>query len=173
MKPVIEYLGTYSFVDILSIVFLICTIIVCVEKAMKWIFDMFTKAYNKKKGKEEESTTIENSKAEIKELSAKIDELANLMNKQYLHLEKKIDEQKERLNDFEESSERRYLALLRDRILQGYRFFKRNVMEDGFVHINITDFESMQHLFTQYFECGGNGTVGTLHADFKTWKVDH
>lgn len=173
MKTAIEYMSEYTFIDIITIIFLICLVILAIEKVIRWIFGMFTVAYDKKKGKEKDASTISHLKSEIQDLSIKIDELGNLMHKQYVHLEKKIDEQKERLNLFEESSERRDLALLRDRLLQGYRFFKRNVAEDGLVHINIADFESMEHLFSQYFECGGNGTVGALHKDFKLWKVDN
>lgn len=173
MKTVIEYFETYTFVDILSIIFLVCTIVICVEKTCKWCWNMFIKAYNKKRGKEEEFITIDNLKLEIKELSIKIDEFANLMNRQYLHLEKKIDGQVERLNDFEKSSEKRDASLLRDRIIQGTRFFKKNVGEDGFVHISVADHDSLEHLFQDYFDCGGNGTVKSIYNnEFKTWKID-
>ena len=170
----IEFFSKYTLVDFLSFIALLIACFLGYEKLRKTGDSVFSSAYNKRRNKEKELSELDKHTQEIKLLIERIDELANLMNKQYLHLEKKIDENKARLDDFEESSEKRDLAILRDRLVQGIRFFKRNVKEDGFVHINITDYESLSHLFNEYFACGGNGTVGSMYnTEFKTWKIDN
>lgn len=45
------------------------------------------------------------------------------------------------------------LALCRDRILQGYRYYKRN---NG---ISAQDLETMNKLYAAYHALGGNGTI--------------
>lgn len=47
-------------------------------------------------------------------------------------------------------------ALCRDRILQGYRYYKRN---NG---ISAQDLETMNKLYGAYHALGGNGTITTI-----------
>lgn len=49
------------------------------------------------------------------------------------------------------------LALTRDRILQGYRYYKRN---GG---ISAQDHETMEKLYAAYHALGGNGTITVVH----------
>ncbi len=172
MKTVIEYFNTYTFIDILSIIFWICAIVLCIEKFIKWCLDKFLQMYNKKKGKEDDKTALQKHTSELKTLTTRIDELANLMNLQYQHLEKKIDRASQKVKDFEEMGKRRDAAILRDRIIQAIRFFGNNVDENGDVYVNVSDHENLTHLFEEYFSCGGNGTVKAMYKnEFKNWKI--
>ena len=102
MELLIAYLNDgHSITDLLYSILVIAAIIVCVEKFIKWIYDLFIKMYKRKRGQEDENTTIVKNTEQIKNLASAIDNLADLLNKQYQHLDKKIDEQKdtiERLN---------------------------------------------------------------------------
>lgn len=174
MEAIIAYLNEgHSIVELLSSILVIVSIIICVEKAIKWIYGLFLKMYKRKRGQESEFTTIEENTEQIKNLTTTIDNLADLLNKQYQHLDKKIDEQKERITKIDEDGKKRDCALLRDRILGGMRYFSQNKDEQGNVHISITDHENMEHLFEEYFNCNGNGTVKVMHEnEFKKFIID-
>ena len=81
------------------------------------------------------------------------------------HKLKKRDEQRdkedaERNNAIEireEAINQALRALCRDRILQGYRYYKRN---SG---ISTNDLETMTKLYNAYHGLGGNGTVTTIY----------
>ncbi len=49
------------------------------------------------------------------------------------------------------------LALTRDRILQGYRYYRKH---DG---ISTQDLETMEKLYNAYHALGGNGTITAVH----------
>ena len=96
-----------------------------------------------------------------------------MLNKQYQHLDKKIDEQKERITKIDEEGKKRDCAILRDRIIQSLRYFSQKKDESGIVHISLADHENMEALFIEYFECNGNGTVHTMYEnEFKNWIID-
>lgn len=174
MKTVIEYFSTHGFLDLMWALLVLVAIVVCIEKVIKWAFGIFIKAYNKKKGREEEVSTIDKNTAAIEELTKRIEELGNLVNKQYVHLDKKIDEQKDRITELDNSGKKRDCALLRDRIIGGTRYFSQNKDEQGRVHISLTDHENMSHLFEEYFYCKGNGTVKTMYEnEFQHWIIDN
>lgn len=173
MKTIIEYSDKYSFVDFLYLLFLLGAIIIIIEKVYKWVKSYFLLLHEKMKSKENENRTVSENTVDIQALSNKIEDLANLVHRQYMHLEKKIDEQRERLDILDDGGRKRDSALLRDRIVQGMRFFSKNIGEDGFVHIKLTDYENLSHLFEEYFQCGGNGALKKMYEDeFKTWKID-
>ena len=174
MELLITYLNDgHSITDLFTSIVIIAAIIVCVEKFIKWIYSLFIKAYRRKRGQEDETTTIAENTEQIKNLTTTIDNLADLLNKQYQHLDKKIDEQKERITKIDEDGKKRDCALLRDRILGGMRYFSQNKDEHGNVHIGITDHENMEHLFEEYFNCHGNGTVKTMYEnEFKKFIID-
>lgn len=174
MDTVIEYFAEHTFLDLMSALVVIVAVVVCIEKFFKWLWGMFIKAYNKMKGREEEVSTIDKNTAAIEALSVRIEELGNLVNKQYAHLDKKIDEQKDRLLKSEEENKTVDRAILRDRILGGMRYFGQNKDEEGVVHICITDHENMQHLFDAYFKRKGNGTVKKIYDnEFQNWIIDN
>lgn len=174
METIIQYFNDgYKLTDLLICIIIIVSIIVCIEKGIVWLYKKFLVLYKRKKGEEEELSTIDKNTYEIKRLNETIDNLAILINKQYRHLDKKIDEQKERLTTLDEEGQKRDCAILRDRILGGMRYFCQNRDDNGVVHINITDHENMEHLFEAYFSCHGNGTVKTMYDnEFKNWIID-
>lgn len=155
----------YSIVDILTIIIIIAIIIVCIEKTIKWCWDKFTILYNRKKGIEDKENLVNQNSIDIESLSQKIDDLASLLNKQYTHLEKKIDEQGERIEKLDIDRKTTDRSVLRDRILQGMRYFSQNKDESGRVHISLTDYENMDSLFSSYFECEGNGGVKHIYTE--------
>lgn len=174
MDTILEYFIEHTFWDLISALIVAVTVIVCVEKSLKWIWNIFIKAYNKKKGREEEVSILDKNTAAVTDLLVKIEELGDLVNQQYAHLDKKIDEQKEHLVALDIEGKKRDCALLRDRIIGGVRHFSQNVDDKGYVHISITDHENMSHLFEEYFLCNGNGTVKKMYDnEFQEWIIDN
>ena len=175
MNALVQYFSDgHSVTDLLLSIIVIIAIIVSIEKAMQWIYSKFLLLYKTKKGYEDETTTINDNTEQIKNLVVSIDNLGTLLNKQYQHLDKKIDEQKERITKIDEDGKKRDCAILRDRILGGMRFFCKNVDENGVVHISMADHENMSHLFEEYFKCGGNGSVKHLFdMEFSKFKIDN
>ena len=175
MDALVQYFSDgHSVTDLLLSIIVIITIIVSIEKAIQWIYGKFLLLYKTKKGYEDETTTINDNTEQIKNLVMSIDNLGTLLNKQYQHLDKKIDEQKERITKIDEDGKRRDCAILRDRILGGMRFFCNNTDENGVVHISMADHENMSHLFEEYFKCRGNGSVKHLYdAEFSKFKIDN
>lgn len=175
MDALVQYLSDgHSITDLLLSIIVIIAIIVSIEKAMQWIYGKFLLLYKTKKGYEDETTIINDNTEQIKNLVVSIDNLATLLNKQYQHLDRKIDEQKERITKIDENGKKRDCAILRDRILGGMRFFCKNVDENGVVHISMADHENMSHLFEEYFNCGGNGSVKHLYdMEFSKFKIDN
>lgn len=173
MKTIIEYFSNYSLTDFFYALLLIGAAILCFDKSYKWLKATFQNFHNKMKEKEEELSVLTKNVAEIRSFSDKIDELGNLVNKQYLHLEKKIEEQVNRLDLIEKQGKNRDAAILRDRLIQALRFFGNKVDKDNVVHIGVTDHENLTHLFEEYFACGGNGTIESMFKnEFKTWIID-
>lgn len=175
MELLIKYLSDgHGFIELFTAILVIAAVILGVEKFLKWVYNLFLKMHRRKKGEEDELAMLNKNTTEIKNLSESIENLATLINKQYRHLDKKIDEQKERLNEFDNAGKRRDCAILRDRILGGMRYFCQNTDSQGSVHISITDHENMEHLFEEYFDCNGNGTVKSIYEnEFKTWIIDN
>ena len=88
-------------------------------------------------------------------------------------LHDKIDEQKEHLEIIDFEGKKRDCAVLRDRILAGMRYFSQNKDEHGVVHISMTDYENMNEMFSEYFNCNGNGVCHSLYEnEFKKFKID-
>ena len=83
------------------------------------------------------------------------------------HEEQKEEEERVRRQAEEAQEKRRQeeynairaslLALTRDRILQGYRYYKR---EGG---VSAQDLETMNKLYAAYHALGGNGTITAVH----------
>ena len=57
------------------------------------------------------------------------------------------------------------LALIRDRILQGYRYYRR---ENG---ISPQDLETMTKLYMAYHALGGNGTITAVYDKIKNLPI--
>ena len=88
-------------------------------------------------------------------------------------LHDKIDEQREHLEDIDRDGKRRDCSLMRDRLIQGLRYFSQQKDETGAVHISMTDYENLNEMFTEYFKCNGNGVCHSLYEnEFKKFKID-
>ena len=173
MKTIIEYFNTHGFIDLMWALLLLVSVVICIEKFIKWSWGIFIKAYNKKKGREEEVSTIDKNTAAIEELTKRIEELGTLVNKQYTHLDKKIDEQKQHLETIDSDGKRRDCSIMRDRLIQALRYFSQNKDEHGIVHISMTDYENINEMFNEYFKCNGNGVCHSLYEnEFKKFKID-
>lgn len=93
--------------------------------------------------------------------------------KEISKLHDKIDEQRDHLEEIDADGKRRDAAILRDRLIQGLRYFSQQKDENGFVHISMTDYENLNEMFTEYFECNGNGVCHSLYEnEFKKFKID-
>lgn len=175
MELIIQYFNDgHNVSDLLFSIIVIIAIIVSIEKGIQWLYKKFLILYKRKKGYEDEELIINDNSNQIKNLTVSINNLADLLNKQYQHLDKKIDEQKERITKIDEDGKRRDCAILRDRIIGGMRFFSKNVDKDGVIHISMVDHENMTHLFDEYEKCGGNGSVKHLYdMEFSKFKIDN
>ena len=83
-----------------------------------------------------------------------------LFSKLKQHEEKREAEEDERLKETiarNEALRAGLLALCRDRILQGYRYYKK---KGG---ISAQDLETMQKLYNAYHALGGNGTITKVY----------
>lgn len=58
------------------------------------------------------------------------------------------------------------LALTRDRILQGYRYYRKQ----GFV--STQDLETMAKLYAAYHDLGGNGTVTAVYNKIANMRIE-
>lgn len=174
MKALLDYFNDgYGIADLLVAMIAIAAVIACLEKAFQWLCRCFNHLYKKRRGQEDEALSIDSHTSEIRKLSEGIDSLAELISSQYSQLNKKIDEQQKRITLIDKEGKARDCAILRDRILGGIRHFERNKDENGFVHISFSDHENMEHLFMEYFNCSGNGTVKSIYEnDFKNWIID-
>jgi len=169
----ITQLTTLDFSSVFISVIVILVGIKAIASPFEWLVKQLGLETKWMKQKREDHKLLCQSMSEIKQLSTNIDNLGNLLNKQYLHLYEKIDEQKKRLNTIDKEGQIRDCAILRDRILGGMRYFEKNVDENGIVHISVSDHENMDHLFNAYFSCNGNGTVKTIYDnEFKKWIID-
>lgn len=167
MKNAIEMMGHYHFSDFVTMMFIVCAFVIGFEKVVKHVFEYANKYHLKKLEKANEKKTIS-------DIVNRIEEFANLMNKQYQHLEKRLDEQRALIDSLDSTGTKRDQALLRDRILSGVRYFSQNKDLNGNVHIELHDYENMDSLFTEYFLSGGNGTVHKIYEnEFKNWIIDN
>ena len=85
--------------------------------------------------------------------------VAYLLNKLKKHEKEREDAEDKRIKEAaarDEALKAGLLALCRDRILQGYRYYKRN---GG---ISAQDLETMSKLYNAYHALGGNGTITPL-----------
>ena len=74
----------------------------------------------------------------------------------------RLNQQKEEANAFKAS----LLALTRDRILQGYRYYRKQ----GYV--STQDLETMSKLYDAYHKLGGNGTITAVYHKIENLSVE-
>ena len=106
-------------------------------------------------------------------MQERIDRFADAAYQQYNSIMEKVDAQHERLDQIDKDGKQRDIALLRDRISGGMRYFAQNKDEEGKVHISISDHENMEDLFQEYFKTGGNGTFRQMYEnEFQRFIID-
>ena len=143
---------------------------------VEWLFRTFgieTKKMREKREWEERLKNAEKAISEIKDTANKnvnmfieheklvINQFVGIRDEIVVELNRlhdKIVEQKEEMDKTKEANEKTDCAMLRDRIRQGMKYFSQNVSSDGKVHISLSDYESMEGLFQEYFVKKGNGT---------------
>ena len=75
---------------------------------------------------------------------------------------KHVEQEKKKSEAFQAS----LLALTRDRILQGYRYYRR---QGG---ISTQDLETMAKLYAAYHALGGNGTITTVYNKITNMPIE-
>ncbi len=162
-----------------------------VISAGEWVISKFgieTKGMRNKREVRDKLLNAEKDIAEIRETSVQnvntFLEHERLMSESFVDVKKeivqeisklhdKIDKQHEHLEDIDRDGKHRDMALMRDRLIQGLRYFSQNKDNDGNVHISMTDYENLDELFNEYFKCGGNGVCHSLYEnEFKKFKID-
>ena len=157
----------------------------------EWIISKFgveTKRMRNQKENRKRLLNAENDIKEIKETSERnvnnFLEHEQLMSDNFIDvkneiireigkLNEKIDNQREHLEEIDRDGKHRDMALMRDRLIQGLRYFSQKKDTDGSVLISMTDYENLDELFNEYFKCGGNGVCHSLYEnEFKKFKID-
>lgn len=81
----------------------------------------------------------------------------------YKKIKKRQDEQEKKNKEQERKNkaiENGVQALLRNELIKNYREYKIQG------EITLLDKENMEHMFTEYFNLGGNGMMGEVHKEF-------
>lgn len=81
----------------------------------------------------------------------------------YKRIKKRQDQQEEKNKEQERKNqaiENGVQALLRNELIKNYREYKIKG------EITLLDKENMEHMFTEYFNLGGNGTMKEVHKEF-------
>ena len=157
----------------------------------EWIISKFgveTKRMRNQKENRKRLLNAENDIKEIKETSERnvnnfleheqlmsdnFIDVKNEIIKEISKLNEKIDNQREHLEEIDRDGKHRDMALMRDRLIQGLRYFSQKKDTDGSVLISMTDYENLDELFNEYFKCGGNGVCHSLYEnEFKKFKID-
>ena len=157
----------------------------------EWIISKFgveTKRMRSQKENRKRLLNAENDIKEIKETSERnvnnfleheqlmsdnFIDVKNEIIKEISKLNEKIDNQREHLEEIDRDGKHRDMALMRDRLIQGLRYFSQKKDTDGSVLISMTDYENLDELFNEYFKCGGNGVCHSLYEnEFKKFKID-
>lgn len=156
METIINYFNEGHNTSEIFVTFgIIVTFIICIEKTIQWIYKKFLVLYKKKRGLEDEASIINNNTEQIKELTETINKLAVC------------------IADIDKDGKRRDRSLMRDRLVQGMRYFSQQTDEKGIVHISMTDYENLNEMFKEYFKCDGNGVCHSLYEnEFKNFKID-
>ena len=178
----------------LAAILIVVGVFKCFRKAVEgaeWFIKKFgleTKSMRKKRENEERLSKTEKDIEEIKEASKRNvqlfleheqqvvgkftgikDEIVAELNK----LHEKIDAQKAEMNATNKANTKTDLAMLRDRIASGMRYFSQNIGDDGKVHVSLSDYENMDALYQQYFAKGGNGAFRKMYEDeFRHFVID-
>lgn len=80
-------------------------------------------------------------------------------------LHTKIDEQADIIDKHNKANIKTDCAMLRDRLNSAMRYFSQNKDENGNVHIKLSDYQTIDALFEEYFSKGGNGPFKKMYDD--------
>lgn len=157
----------------------------------EWLVSKFGFETKSKKFQRENRERLLSAENDIKEIRETAKENVNsflehekIMNENFLSikdeivqeigkLHTKIDEHRVHLEEIDKDGKRRDCSLMRDRLIQGLRYFSQQKDENGVVHISMTDYENLNELFNEYFNCNGNGVCHSLYEnEFKKFKID-
>ena len=173
MNEITNYFENYTLFDLFSAITIIIITVRSLERFFKWCVSYLKAYYDKRRGIEKKENILECHTKEIKNIVERMDRMVSSVDSKYTILLKKFDDQEKRLEQIDEDGKKRDCAILRDRILEEIRRFSQNMDKDSVVHISITDHENLDALFTEYFNCHGNGTVHALYEnEFKQWIID-
>lgn len=116
------------------------------------------------------NTFLEHEKMMSESFVSVKEEIVKEINK----LHDKIDDQREHLEEIDRDGKKRDCSLLRDRLVQGTRYFSQNKSNDDIVHISMTDYENLSSMFNEYFRAGGNGAIKHIYeTEFQKFKIDN
>ncbi len=157
----------------------------------EWVIETFgfeTKKMRKQRERDERLAKTEKDIEEIKKNSdrnvamflehekAVVDKFTGIKNeiiKELNKLHDKIAEQKVEMDETNKANTKTDLAMLRDRIASGMRYFSHHKDADGNVHISFSDYENMEALYQEYFAKGGNGAFKKMYeTEFKRFIID-
>lgn len=173
MDTAVKFFAEYSTVDLFAAITMLIVCVRGIEGFFKWIAGKLKIYYNFQRGIEDKEDTIDIHTAEIKALRERIDRFVETVDQQYNAILEKVDAQQERLEQIDEDGKHRDIALLRDRISGGMRYYSRNKDENGNVHISLSDYENMESLFQEYFKAGKNGTFKQMYEnEFQKFIID-
>ena len=112
---------------------------------------------------------IQHEKQVVSQFVGIRDEIVIELNK----LHDKMDKQQDEIEKNNEASAKTDCTMLRDRINCGMRYFRKNIGEDGKVHISLSDYENMEGLYQEYFSKHGNGAFKKMYKDeFEHFVID-
>ena len=163
MKDVVLYLMDNGATVALSLV-VIAYAIVGAFKSVDWVSDKLNRFYKRKRKKEDEELETEDIKSTLQEMLKRMDDISA-----------KFEVLDQKINTIEAEGKKRDCAILRDRILQACRYFGTNCRdEDGIVHIDLTEYENIKHLFEEYFGADGNSTIKKIYEEdfIPNWHIN-
>ena len=152
-------------------------------KAWDWIFERFkieTKGMRSRREDKERIRKTEKAIEEIKETTKRNGEMFDNHEQQALDrfaeikteiidelvkLHDKIDGQAVVIEENRKESIKTDCVMLRDRLNGGMKYFSQNKDENGNVHIKLSDYETMNGLFEEYFSKGGNGPFQKMYEE--------
>lgn len=173
MDAAVKFFAEYTTVDLFAVLTMLIVCVRGIESFIKWIAGKLKAYYNLQRGIEDKEDTIDIHTAEIKALTERIDSFVATVDQQYTAIMEKVDAQQERLEQLDEEGKQRDIALLRDRISGGMRYYSKNKDEHGNVHISLSDYENMESLFQEYFKAGRNGTFKQMYEnEFQKFIID-
>ena len=174
MDEIISFAGKgYTFTDVFVIIGFLIAFVRCIERFGKWCAEHLKAYYKKKRGIEEKDDTIATHTKEIKNLVERMDRMVSAVDSHYTLLLQKMDDQETRLEQIDADGKKRDCSILRDRLVSGLRYFGQNKDENGKVHISMGDHENLSHMFEEYFNAGGNGTMKQrFKNEFKHYIID-